>query len=111
MLTIAYKNRVQDRVQDILILRVYLQLSTPHTLAFAEWSDESDFEQDSDSGSDYMPESDWEIGLCNTMLITGPHGIGKTAMVQALAEELGYKVSLLLFIGNLALAYYSLLDE
>ena len=31
--------------------------------------------------------------LCNTMLVTGPHGIGKTSMVYAVAQELGYKVN------------------
>ena len=39
-------------------------------------------------------DSDIEDTLCNTMLITGPHGCGKTAAVYALAQELGFKVSL-----------------
>lgn len=48
------------------------------------------------------PDSDWDCGeddsqdgedmLCNTMLITGPTGIGKTAAVYACAQELGFKV-------------------
>ncbi|XP_072299556.1 ATPase family AAA domain-containing protein 5 [Eucyclogobius newberryi] len=45
-------------------------------------------------------DSDWECGeedyaedmLCNTMLITGPSGIGKTAAVYACAQELGFKI-------------------
>ncbi|XP_029293538.1 ATPase family AAA domain-containing protein 5 [Cottoperca gobio] len=47
-------------------------------------------------------DSDWECGevdyqdgedmLCNTMLITGPTGVGKTAAVYACAQELGFKV-------------------
>lgn len=46
-------------------------------------------------------DSDWELGegsmdaedmLCNTMLITGPTGVGKTAAVYACAQELGFKV-------------------
>ena len=65
-----------------------------------EWWDEedSDFEPDGDgdSESDYLPEDDEEdCKLCNTMLVTGPHGVGKTAMVYALAQELGYKVKTL----------------
>lgn len=48
------------------------------------------------------PDSDWDCGeddsqdgedmLCNTMLITGPTGVGKTAAVYACAQELGFKV-------------------
>ncbi|KAM9391617.1 ATPase family AAA domain-containing protein 5 [Pholidichthys leucotaenia] len=47
-------------------------------------------------------DSDWDCGeensrdgeemLCNTMLITGPTGVGKTASVYACAQELGFKV-------------------
>ena len=65
-----------------------------------EWWDEddSDFapENDDDSaGSDYNPdttEEEWSNRLGNTVLVTGPHGVGKTAVVYALAQELGYKV-------------------
>ncbi len=53
--------------------------------------DDEDFDlSDSDNASE---EEESGLGLCNTMLITGPHGVGKTAMVYALAEELGYKVN------------------
>ncbi|XP_053298851.1 ATPase family AAA domain-containing protein 5 [Pleuronectes platessa] len=46
-------------------------------------------------------DSDWDCGeedsqdaedMCNSMLITGPTGIGKTAAVYACAQELGFKV-------------------
>ncbi|NXX38665.1 ATAD5 protein, partial [Tricholaema leucomelas] len=33
-----------------------------------------------------------ETGLCNTVLITGPPGVGKTAAVYACAQELGFKI-------------------
>uniref|UniRef100_A0A8B9LQA4 ATPase family AAA domain containing 5b n=1 Tax=Astyanax mexicanus TaxID=7994 RepID=A0A8B9LQA4_ASTMX len=33
-----------------------------------------------------------QVELCNTVLIVGPVGVGKTAAVYACAEELGYKV-------------------
>ena len=52
--------------------------------------DVSDFELDtSDEDSD---EEETDSLLCNTVCVSGPHGIGKTAMVYALAKELGYKV-------------------
>ncbi|XP_064637850.1 ATPase family AAA domain-containing protein 5-like [Lineus longissimus] len=49
--------------------------------------DESDFELSDMSDNDYEDDN-----ITNTMLLTGPHGIGKTATVYALAHELGYKV-------------------
>ncbi|KFO84933.1 ATPase family AAA domain-containing protein 5, partial [Buceros rhinoceros silvestris] len=41
-----------------------------------------------DSKSDVEEES----SLCNTVLITGPPGVGKTAAVYACAQELGFKI-------------------
>ncbi|XP_059195593.1 ATPase family AAA domain-containing protein 5b [Centropristis striata] len=45
---------------------------------------------------DFQGEAGGEYGreepLCNTMLITGPPGVGKTASVYACAQELGFKV-------------------
>ncbi|XP_048248109.1 ATPase family AAA domain-containing protein 5-like isoform X2 [Haliotis rufescens] len=69
-----------------------LKQAQPKAVAKAEednawWGEEdSDFDMDTDDSED---EDD---SLCNTMLITGPHGVGKTASVYALAQELGYKV-------------------
>lgn len=37
--------------------------------------------------------------LRNAVLITGPHGIGKTAAVYACAQELGFKVKLNRAVG------------
>uniref|UniRef100_UPI00398F4AD3 ATPase family AAA domain-containing protein 5 n=1 Tax=Pristiophorus japonicus TaxID=55135 RepID=UPI00398F4AD3 len=45
--------------------------------------DNSDFNNESSEGEDF---------LCNTVLITGPPGVGKTAAVYACAQELGFKV-------------------
>ncbi|XP_030645616.1 ATPase family AAA domain-containing protein 5 [Chanos chanos] len=42
---------------------------------------------DSDEGAE-----EGEDLLCNTLLITGPTGVGKTAAVYACAQELGFKV-------------------
>ncbi|XP_034395396.1 ATPase family AAA domain-containing protein 5 isoform X2 [Cyclopterus lumpus] len=49
-------------------------------------------EEDSDWDCGEEDSQDGEDMLCNTMLITGPTGIGKTAAVYACAQELGFKV-------------------
>lgn len=43
---------------------------------------------------DDKSDSEEENILCNTMLLIGPPGIGKTAAVYACAQELGFKVGL-----------------
>ncbi|XP_005402865.1 PREDICTED: ATPase family AAA domain-containing protein 5 [Chinchilla lanigera] len=48
-----------------------------------DFSDSVDFQGSSDEE---------EIRLCNTVLITGPTGVGKTATVYACAQELGFKI-------------------
>jgi flagellar biosynthesis GTPase FlhF len=46
-----------------------------------------------DSDFDYSDnEEDQGSQLCNTMLMVGPHGVGKTAAVYALASQFSYKV-------------------
>ncbi|KAM9494077.1 ATPase family AAA domain-containing protein 5 [Clarias gariepinus] len=50
-------------------------------------SNDSWLEGDSSEGLE-----DAEDMLCNTLLITGPTGVGKTAAVYACAQELGFKV-------------------
>ncbi|XP_065549987.1 ATPase family AAA domain-containing protein 5 isoform X2 [Lathamus discolor] len=37
-------------------------------------------------------DTEEETSLCNTVLITGPPGVGKTAAVYACAQELGFKI-------------------
>ncbi|XP_021170315.2 ATPase family AAA domain-containing protein 5 isoform X2 [Fundulus heteroclitus] len=51
-----------------------------------EGSDDSEWDRGED---DYQDADD---ALCNTVLITGPTGVGKTAAVYACAQELGFKV-------------------
>ncbi|NXL93094.1 ATAD5 protein, partial [Alectura lathami] len=50
--------------------------------------------QDSLDSLDFKDKSDAEEenNLCNTVLITGPPGVGKTAAVYACAQELGFKI-------------------
>ncbi|XP_074119730.1 ATPase family AAA domain-containing protein 5 isoform X2 [Sminthopsis crassicaudata] len=53
-----------------------------------------DKEQDLSFSMDFKDTSDdeEENSLCNTVLITGPPGVGKTAAVYACAQELGFKI-------------------
>nr|XP_020754061.1 ATPase family AAA domain-containing protein 5 isoform X2 [Odocoileus virginianus texanus] len=50
-------------------------------------------QEDSLDSRDFKGSSDDEENrLCNTVLITGPTGVGKTAAVYACAQELGFKI-------------------
>ncbi|XP_029784697.1 ATPase family AAA domain-containing protein 5 isoform X2 [Suricata suricatta] len=50
-------------------------------------------QEDLSASMDYKGSSDDEENrLCNTVLITGPTGVGKTAAVYACAQELGFKI-------------------
>ncbi|XP_063107042.1 ATPase family AAA domain-containing protein 5 isoform X3 [Cavia porcellus] len=49
-------------------------------------------QEDFPDSIDFQGSSDEESHLCNTVLITGPTGIGKTAAVYACAQELGFKI-------------------
>uniref|UniRef100_A0A8D2D898 ATPase family AAA domain-containing protein 5 n=1 Tax=Sciurus vulgaris TaxID=55149 RepID=A0A8D2D898_SCIVU len=53
-----------------------------------------DKQEDSSDSKDFIGSSDdeEESRLCNTVLITGPTGVGKTAAVYACAQELGFKI-------------------
>ncbi|XP_053513397.1 ATPase family AAA domain-containing protein 5 isoform X2 [Artibeus jamaicensis] len=52
-----------------------------------------DEKQDLSDSIDFKGSSDEEENrLCNTVLITGPTGVGKTAAVYACAQELGFKI-------------------
>ncbi|KFQ67686.1 ATPase family AAA domain-containing protein 5, partial [Phaethon lepturus] len=53
-----------------------------------EHQDSSDSLDFKDNKSDIEEET----SLCNTVLITGPPGVGKTAAVYACAQELGFKI-------------------
>ncbi|CAH1793678.1 unnamed protein product [Owenia fusiformis] len=56
------------------------------------WDDDSDFDIDASYSEGSDGEEEEDDGLCNTTVICGPHGIGKTSVVYALAQDLGYKV-------------------
>lgn len=65
--------------------------ASSHTLEW--WDDDSD--SDFQMSNNALDDSDTEDGgLSTAMFISGPTGVGKTAMVYACAEELGYKVHL-----------------
>ena len=72
-----------------------LALNVTYTGLGCNWLLEEEGDSDFDLGSE-GEDSDFpddDDRLCNTMLITGPHGVGKTTSVYAMAQELGYKVS------------------
>ncbi|XP_032304208.1 ATPase family AAA domain-containing protein 5 isoform X2 [Coturnix japonica] len=48
--------------------------------------------EDSLDSLDFKSDIEEENNLCNTVLITGPPGVGKTAAVYACAQELGFKI-------------------
>jgi len=50
---------------------------------------EDDFEGSLGSGESDVDDT----SLCNALVLCGPHGVGKTSMVYAVAKELGFKVS------------------
>ncbi|XP_067403489.1 ATPase family AAA domain-containing protein 5 isoform X2 [Emydura macquarii macquarii] len=57
--------------------------------------DDTDRQQDSLDSMDFKDDKsdrEEENTLCNTVLITGPSGVGKTAAVYACAQELGFKI-------------------
>ncbi|XP_053904378.1 ATPase family AAA domain-containing protein 5 [Malaclemys terrapin pileata] len=57
--------------------------------------DDTESQQDAMDSMDFKDdksESEEENTLCNTVLITGPSGVGKTAAVYACAQELGFKI-------------------
>ncbi|XP_055582534.1 ATPase family AAA domain-containing protein 5 [Falco cherrug] len=56
-----------------------------------EHEDSTDF-LDSLDFRDSDSDTEEETNLCNTVLITGPPGVGKTAAVYACAQELGFKI-------------------
>ncbi|XP_020639283.3 ATPase family AAA domain-containing protein 5 isoform X1 [Pogona vitticeps] len=57
--------------------------------------EKSDSQQESSDSLDFKDgesDSEEENVLCNTMLLVGPPGTGKTAAVYACAQELGFKI-------------------
>ncbi|XP_060107973.1 ATPase family AAA domain-containing protein 5 [Heteronotia binoei] len=61
----------------------------------AQKEEKSDSQQESLDSMDFKDDkaySDEETELCNTVLLVGPPGIGKTAAVYACAQELGFKI-------------------
>lgn len=53
---------------------------------------------DDDSNFETSTSESEDDSICNTMLLTGPHGVGKTSAIYALAAELGYQVCFVVFL-------------
>ncbi|XP_054859934.1 ATPase family AAA domain-containing protein 5 [Eublepharis macularius] len=61
----------------------------------AQKEEKSGSHEDSSDSMDFKDDrsySDEDTELCNTMLLIGPPGVGKTAAVYACAQELGFKI-------------------
>nr|XP_056716409.1 ATPase family AAA domain-containing protein 5 [Euleptes europaea] len=61
----------------------------------AQKEEKSGSEEESLDSMDFKDDksySDEETELCNTVLLSGPSGVGKTAAVYACAQELGFKI-------------------
>lgn len=66
-------------MQKITVILYFLSINSSDSSSSLDFKDsKSDIEE--------------ETTLCNTVLITGPPGVGKTAAVYACAQELGFKV-------------------
>ncbi|NWW96270.1 ATAD5 protein, partial [Rhynochetos jubatus] len=114
------KNKTQKQEEDMLWTEKYQPQDSSELVGnkkeierlhswLKEWKKRADWEekrnqkrekedkehQDSLDSLDFKEsESDIEeeTSLCNTVLITGPPGVGKTAAVYACAQELGFKI-------------------
>ncbi|KAJ8783902.1 hypothetical protein J1605_008945 [Eschrichtius robustus] len=73
-----------EAVEDSDILIIDGDKSTSEVSSIPDPLDGIDFKGSSDDEE--------ENRLCNTVLITGPTGVGKTAAVYACAQELGFKI-------------------
>jgi len=59
-----------------------------YVFAVSRQSIEDDFEGSLGSGESDIDDDN----LCNALVLCGPHGVGKTSIVYAVAKELGFKV-------------------
>ena len=73
----------------------YLDFFSSYLAGENDWwaEDDSDFDINSEDS-----EEEEDNRLCNTVMLMGPSGVGKTTTVYALAQEIGFKVSVLNFI-------------
>lgn len=78
---LLYVLTVRQYVYIFILQRHVVGVCSPDDSDF-DYSIES-YDSDVNSGESY---------LCNAIVLHGPHGVGKTAMVYALASELGFKV-------------------
>ncbi|XP_074649453.1 uncharacterized protein LOC141904712 isoform X1 [Tubulanus polymorphus] len=92
---IDWKERVDREAKHLrLMMKKQAKLKRAQQLgedsSSSWWSDDDDdFDVKDDSDNEQFNIDD---GAVNTMCLVGAHGIGKTATVYALAQELGYKV-------------------
>ncbi|NXS20126.1 ATAD5 protein, partial [Mystacornis crossleyi] len=85
------EDKEQEGTDRINIASLLLKVGKNITVILFHFNNSTDSLSSLDF-KDSKSDIEEEITLCNTVLITGPPGVGKTAAVYACAQELGFKV-------------------
>lgn len=82
----------QQTDREIRKLKKLLKKQRKQKKSKGEDSSSASSWMDDDSNFETSTSESEDDSICNTMLLTGPHGVGKTSAIYALAAELGYQI-------------------